>query len=132
MLNNWDVSYSTIVYVERALRAHVKVRSFRRSKDIMFDIELVDGESIRMVLVNEYTLGLAAVHAVLAEFPGVGYIVTSASWNGYTREAKEFGNKNDVGIFVFGEFFGSLHWKEPKKYHTKDEDGNPTFSFKIA
>lgn len=130
--NNWDVSYSAISFVERALGTHAKVASFKRLKDIMFDIELVNGQSIKMLLVNEYTLGLAAIHRALSEFPGIEYIVTCANWNGYTPEAKNYGSQNNLGIFVVGEFFGALYWTEPKKYYQKDRDGNPIYYYKTA
>ena len=130
--NNWDVSYSAISFIERALGTHAKVASFKRSRDIVFDIKLTSGSAIKMLLVNEYTLGLAAIHRALTEFPGVEYIVTCANWNGYTREAKEYGRQNDLGIFVIGEFVGSLYWTEPKKYYQKDQDGNPIFYYKAA
>lgn len=130
--NNWGVSYSAISFVERALLTHAKVLSFKRTKDILFDIALENGKSIKMLLVNEYTLGLAAIHRALSEFPGVEYIVTCANWNGYTSEAKEYGQENGLGIFVVGEFFGSLYRDDPKTYVKKDENGRPIYYFKAA
>jgi hypothetical protein len=130
--NTWNVSYPNISFVERALNTHQRIASFKRSQDIVFEIELINGQSIKMLLVNEYTLGLAAIHRALAEFPDVEYIVTCANWNGYTYEAKEFGQKNDLGIFVVGEFFSSLYWTEPKKFYKKDKDGKPIFYYKAA
>jgi hypothetical protein len=130
--NSWNVSYSTISFVERALLGHAKVASFKRSDDIVFDIQLKDGKHLKMLLLNEYTLGLAAIHRALAEFPGIEYIVTGANWNGYTKEAKQYGKENDLGLFVLGEFFGSLYWSNPKQYYQKDADGNPIYHYKSA
>ena len=130
--NDWGVSYSAISFLEKALGSHSKVKSFQRSKDIVFNIELKNGSSVKAVLVNEYSLGLAAVLRALHAFPGVEYIVTCANWNGYTRQAKEFGDQNDLGIFVVGEFLGALHWTHPKKYVLKDKDGNPIYHYKSA
>ena len=130
--NDWNVSYSTISFVERALRAHSKVAQFERSQDIMFEITHINGRILKMVLVDEYTLGVAAVHKALSQFPGTEYVVTCANWNAYTREAKDFGRQNDVGIFVISEFFGALHWFEPKKYIQKDKDGNPVYHYRAA
>ena len=130
--NDWNVSFSTISFVERALRSHSKVKQFTRSQDIVFEIRHIDGRVLNMVLVNEYTLGIAAVHKALFQFPGVEYIVTGANWNAYTREAKDYGRQNDIGIFVIGEFFGALHWTEPKKYAQKDQDGNPVYHYRAA
>jgi hypothetical protein len=130
--NEWDVSYSTISFVERALETHSKVASFRRSQDIVFDIELTNGNAIKMLLVNEYTLGIAAINRALNEFPGIEYVVTCANWNGYTRKAKEFGCENNLGIFVISEFLGALNWTDPKKYYQKDENGKPVYYFRSA
>lgn len=131
-LNSWGVSYSSIAFFEKALSGHKKVESFRRTKDIYFVITRMDGTVIRVLLVDEYTLGLAAVFRALAEFPDTEYIVTAGNWNGYTREAKEYGTNSGIGIFNSGEFLGALWWSEPKKYCQKDKDGNPTHPFREA
>ena len=130
--NDWNVSYSTISFVERALQSHSKVAHFARSQDIVFEITRIDGRVLKMVLVNEYTLGIAAVHKALSQFPGVEYVVTGANWNAYTREAKDYGRQNDIGIFVINEFFGALHWTEPKTYVQKDRDGKPVYNYRAA
>ena len=85
-----------------------------------------------MLLVDEYCLGLAAIHRARSEFPEADYIVTCANWNGYTREAKDYGRENDLGIFNIGEFFGALNWTNPKTYYQKDRDGNPIYAYKVA
>ena len=130
--NDWNVSYSTISFMERALQSHSKVAHFERSKDIVFEITDIDGRVLKMVLVNEYALGVAAVHRILSEFPGTEYVVTGGNWNAYTREAKDFGRQNDIGIFVIGEFLGALHWTDPKKYVQKDKDGKPVYHHRAA
>ena len=97
--NSWGVSYSVISFFERALRGHNKVASLRRVNDIQFLIEHVNGTTLNVLLVNEYSLGLAAILRARVEFPDVEYIVTGGNWNGYTPEAKDYGRENDIGIF---------------------------------
>lgn len=128
--NNWGVSYSIINFFERALTGHDKVRRFDRRQDIQFVIELTSGVELNVLLVNEYSLGLAAVLRAKAEFPDVQFIVTGGNWNGYTPEAKDYGLKNNIGIFNTGEFFGALNWTDPKKYCKKDDKGNPIYAYK--
>jgi hypothetical protein len=128
--NSWGVSYSMISFFECALRGHGKVASFRRVHDIQFLIEHVNGTIINMLLVNEYSLGLAAVLRAREEFPDAEYIVTGGNWNGYTPEAKDFGRQNNLGIFNAGEFFGALNWTNPKSYYQKDRDENPIYAYK--
>lgn len=72
--NNWEVSYSSISFVENTLSGHKKVDCFIRSKDILFAIKLVNGIMLNMILVDEYCLGLAAIYKVRSEFPEADYI----------------------------------------------------------
>ena len=129
-LNDWNVPYSVIKFFATALDGHSKVAWYKRTDDIYFTIAHTNGSRLNVLLVNEYSLGLAAVLRAKAEFHDVEYIVTGGNWNGYTPDAKEYGRKNAIGIFNVGEFFGALHWTEPKKYYRKDHDGNPVYSYK--
>jgi len=128
--NDWSVPYSVITFFERALDGHNKVASVKRTQDIYFIITDINGRTLNVLLVNEYSLGLAAVLRAQSEFPDVEYVVTGGNWNGYTPEAKEYGRDNSLGIFNVGEFFGALNWSEPKKYTQKDKDGNPIYNYK--
>jgi hypothetical protein len=129
-LNDWVVSYSMITFFERALTSHSKVETFTRKRDIFFEIKLKNGEKLNTLLVDEYTLGLAALQRAMAEFAGIEYIVTGANWNGYTEEAKAYGRLHNIGVFNVEEFLGALNWSEPKKYYKKDAKGNPMFAYK--
>ena len=128
--NKWGVSYSTIAFFEQALSKHSKVKSFSRRNDILFDIQLITGKEITVLLLDEYTLGLAAVLKALSDFPDAKYIVIGAYWNGYTKEAKEYCDENNIGIFVIGDFFGAIHRKEPMKFYRKDSNGKPIYNYK--
>ena len=130
--NSWNVRYNSILFFCRVLRTHSRVSSVRRSRDILFHVDLAGGTQIDVLLVDEYVLGLAAVHRAVDEFPSVEYIVTAGKWNGYTIEAKRFGAENDIGIFVIDEFLGALNRTEPKKYVRKDDNGNPEYRYKVA
>lgn len=128
--NKWGVSYATISFFERTLAGHHRVQGVTRTQDIVFTIVLRNGTTLNALLIDEYSLGLAAVLRAKAEFPDVEYVVTGSNWNGYTPEAKEYGWKNGIGIFNTDEFFGALSWTEPKKYHKKDHEGIPTYAYK--
>ncbi|MDA8030189.1 MAG: hypothetical protein MPK62_03475 [Alphaproteobacteria bacterium] len=87
----------------------------------MFRIELMNEKTIHMLLVHEYNLSVATIQWAQAKFPEVDYIVTSMDWFGYTKDAKQYGKNNDLGIFTFREFMGALHRKNPKTYFKKDK-----------
>lgn len=128
--NNWGVSYSIISFFERVLTGHNKVVSYERVNDIHFVVEHVNGTVLNVLLVDEYSLGLAAVLRAQAEFPAIDYVVTGGNWNGYTPEAKEYGWQNGIGIFNTDEFFGALNWIQPKQYHRRDRNGNAIYAYK--
>jgi len=130
--NSWGVSYAIISFFERALRGHNKVVSFQRVNDIQFLIEHANGTTLNVLLVDEYSLGLAAILRARGEFPDVEYVVTGGNWSGYTPEAKDYGRENDLGIFNTGDFFGALNWTNPKRYYRKDRDGNPIYAYQSA
>jgi hypothetical protein len=128
--NSWSVSYSIISFFERSLSGHRKVESFTRKDDIHFVIKHVDGTTLQVLLVNEYSLGLTAVLRARQEFPEIEYVVTGGNWNGYTPQAKQYSLQNDIGVFNAGEFFEALNSTNPKQYYRKDEDGNPIYKYK--
>lgn len=132
MMNNWNVSYATIKFFERALGGHDKVQGFQRTKDIHFAIKHVDERTLTVLLVDEYVIGVAALLRAKEEFPDIEYVVTGGNWNGYTREAKEYGLANGIGVFNVEEFLGALTWKRPKEYVQKDKDGNAIYHYKRA
>lgn len=132
-LNSWDISYSHISFFERVLRTHDRVESYTRENDIFFRIiRNHDLSPVNALLVNVYTVGLADYFRAKDEFPGMNCLVTAANWNGYTREAKEQAGTDRVGLFVAGEFFGSLWIPQPYRYVKKDDDGNPIYYFRTA
>lgn len=129
-LNNWDTAFPDIRFLTEALSTHKAVSSFTRTRDIVFTIERPVSETpIVMVLIKRYTVGLADVIAVMKEFPDATCIVAPGDWAGYTKEAKEYGIAQKVGVFNTSEFFGAL-WKENPLLHARrSTDGSPTYAY---
>lgn len=118
--NNWNVSFSTIRFVENALASHEKVLQSTRRNDIVFDIRRAKSlPPVTMVLVNRYTLGIADFYECRSEFPGMTCLVTSSTWNQYTSAVKDAGKRAGVSVFNISEFFGALHWSDMVKYVPK-------------
>lgn len=131
--NNWDTSFSHISFMERALKGHQRVGTFQRRKDIAFHIERPEQlPPIVAVLINRYTIGVADIIAVQAEFPEATCVVAPGDWCGYTKEAKEYGLAQGVGVFNTSEFFGALWRSDPKDYVKKDDKGLPIYAYHAA
>ena len=62
---------------------------------------------LKVLLVDEYTLGLAAIHRALSEFPEMDFIVTGGNWNGCTKEPKDFGQQHSLVFFNIEEVLGA-------------------------
>jgi hypothetical protein len=123
--NNWAIEIHGIQFFEKILRGHGNVGDFARNRDILFSFERGKGEPVTAVIVNEYILGLDAYHGIRAEFPEATWIVNLASWNCYTKDAKQAAVDDDVGLFLPEELTGALWSSNPARYQRRDEDGRP-------
>jgi hypothetical protein len=119
-----------IAFFEQSISGHDKVLRVSRQEDILFHVQRASGDTLNVLLVNEYTIGLAALLRAKAEFPSAEFVVTGGGWNGYTPEAKDYGRKDNIGVFNNIEFLGALNWTDPKSYHRRDRDGNPVYAYK--
>jgi hypothetical protein len=132
-LNNWDITFSHISFLEKALATHKCVEEVERSSDIVFTIDRTKGRTtVVAVLIERYTVSLADVIAVMAEFPSVQCIVTAGDWNRYTKEAKEYGLSHAVGVFNVSEFFGALWVADIVSYAKVDANGIPQYAYRSA
>lgn len=126
--NSYGVPFSCIKFFEKRLSTHSMVKSITRSDDILFHLTLIDQRSYDVLLVYDYTISESAVFEYHRAFPSAEFIVTGADWNAYTSQAKEAGNGLNIGVFNSSEFFGALHWNEPKDYYQRDCNGNHIYA----
>jgi hypothetical protein len=115
--NNWNVGYSSIVFMEQVLNSHTSVASFERINDIQFRIVRAKGLSkLNVVLVAEYHLGEAAAYAIIKEFDGVEVIVNNGVWNHVILDWREFADRTGVIVLEYSDFLGALNVKDLRKY----------------
>lgn len=130
--NEWGVSFSRIVWVEKALKSHGNVVDVSRHDDIVFEVGRKSGAPITLICLDEYTLGVAGVERVFGEFPKANLIYVGGNWNKYTREAKELCLSRSVGLFNASELSGAI-WKDDfAAYVKRDKDGDPMYQERSA
>lgn len=112
-------------FFENVLRSHDKVKRFIREGEQIYKVIKNNGDTIIVYLTNLYTVGVADYYDIVENNNNITAIVTASNWNSYTREAKEEGKKNRVGVYVIKEFLGALNYDEPYNYVKKDNKGNP-------
>jgi hypothetical protein len=128
-VNSFGVKFDRISWIDRLLRSHPNAESVKRTRDIVFNIERIRGQSVQLVCLDEYACGISRVLEVLAAFKGTNLIYVGGVWNGYTLEAKEYCLEAHIGLFNTGEINGALHRDDFWSYHKRDKDGNPEYPF---
>ncbi|WP_299298549.1 hypothetical protein [uncultured Tateyamaria sp.] len=130
--NDFDVTFSQIVWIEKVLRNHKNTLELQRTNDIQFDLERLTGGVCQLICINEYTCGVGHVLEVLDTFPNANIIYIGGNWNGYTLEAKEYCLEAKLGLYNSSEINGALYRTDFWNYHRKDKKGNPSYQLKAA
>jgi hypothetical protein len=128
--NSWNVSFAQISWLEKLLRSHGNFQALTRHDDLVFEIERKrQKDHLSVICLNEYTMGITAVHRVIHEFGKPSIIYIGGGWCGYTEQAKQLCLTERIGLYVSDEMSGALWASEYWAYHKRDKDGNPNYHF---
>lgn len=128
--NNWNVSFAHISWLERLLRTHGNTAELSRHHDLVFELERKrQKDTLSIICLNEYTMGLTAVQRAIVEFGKPSIIYIGGGWCGYTEPAKQFCLHENIGLYVTDEMSGALWATEYWAYSQRDKDGNPVYHF---
>lgn len=88
------------------------VTEVNQESDQIICVERVKYSSLRVFMTNSYIVSLADVYEILAQAQDShpDAIVTMSLWNSYTSEAKYFCRERKIGLFMFKEFLGAVHY----------------------
>ncbi|MDR7074209.1 hypothetical protein [Fictibacillus barbaricus] len=116
----------SINFMEDRLSSHSKVSNLERLSDYYYLIKRSSNlRDIRLLITDEYTVGIADLIEHKKNYPEMNAILTVSSWNGYTKSVKNEAKKECIGIFVPGELLGALNIDEFWKYIKTDNEGEP-------
>jgi hypothetical protein len=110
----WDdrLAQSTVEFFIATIDRHDKVASVRQESQNVFVVTRFGSlPEVRAWVCDVYTVGLADYLKITQADPEVDCIVTMSGYNSWTREAKEQGYDDDVGVFKFGELMGALNYE---------------------
>lgn len=122
--NNWNVPYSSIVWFFNVLENHTKVLNVVREQDILFTITDDEDRTYKILLLNEYRMGAAAVLKAIGEFGITDFIVYGGNWNAATSEAYKVAKENGIALFDYSGVLGALNLKDPKEYKQNGKKKN--------
>jgi hypothetical protein len=104
------------------VNGHTEVKDINKINNVLYQINKNNGEEIIVYLTNIYTVSEADVIEILSDNQiKVNAIITLSQWNSYTIDAKKYAETQNVGLFVFKEFLGALHFDGSRfiKYRVK-------------
>lgn len=123
----------SIAFFEKAMKQHDKVTYLRKISEYYYEVIRKNMPSVKVLVTNFYTVGLANVQEILSDYNDIDCIVTISNWNGYTQEAQDWGTSHHVGVFKMGEFMGALNVSEPYRYlRPKDREDNSGHPWRSA
>lgn len=106
-----QLASSTVEFFIGTIGGHDKVVSVEQESQNVFVVtragELSD---VRVWVCDVYTLGIADYLEITRRDSEVDAIVTMSGYNSWTRDAKNQGYDDEVGVFKFGEFMGALNY----------------------
>lgn len=124
MTNQSDMPSDTeIDYFKKILDSHDRVNNYQELSDQQYTVNRTESkQAVFVYLTGLYTIGIADCMDILQKNPQVNCIVSSAAWNGYTSDAKEYTKSNEVGLFTLTEFMGAMNYDEFWNYVKKNRD----------
>lgn len=75
----------------------------------LFVIQRRGKSTLRVALVDIYTVSESDVLDLIARYSDLQGIVTASVWNGYTPQAKSLARSSEVGLFEWREFMKAVH-----------------------
>jgi len=126
MSNNWNVPYSSIVWFYKVMMTHTKVNDVVREQDILFTITDDEDRIYKVLLLDEYRMGVAAVFKAIEEFGNIDFIVYGGNWNAATSEAYKVAKENEIALFNYSGIMGALNLKNPKEFKQSAKKKNTT------
>ncbi len=111
------IPFNLVAYFEDALKKHDKVLTFSKVNDVLFKITLTEGLSaINIIYIENGTVTQSIVNHLKKKFPSLDCVVTD-DWNGYTRQAKEYGFELNIGVFIMSKILVALSLVDYITYH---------------
>jgi hypothetical protein len=107
--NEYGVTFGRIMFLQKIIEGHDNVKSFLRRRDIVFDVDRVEqGDTIKIVCVDEYTISETIIRKIFVDFPDVDVIFVGGKWNHASAHGSALCRKKKVGVYNAGTINAGL------------------------
>lgn len=101
---------SSVEFFLENVGQHAKVESVEQESQNVFVVHRRRMPDVRVWLCDVYTVGIADYTRIRDADFDIDCIVTISGFNSWTREAKDQGLEDGVGVFKYGQFKGALNY----------------------
>lgn len=98
-------------FILRGLEQHTKVSSVRRLDNKRYEIERYGLETVTIIALNDYDLGIESIRSAVDEFNKFDAVLKSNPNGKITSTAIEFADAREIKVFKWGELLGKLNQK---------------------
>jgi len=117
----WLSYYAHYNFFEEKMFEHSKVSSYKKIKNGLYEIELINRKKITAFICECYSFGKAEFIEANHNYGEIDAIIINSSWCGYTLELKHHCMKKKIGLFDIRGFMAAINRDEFWKYITKAE-----------
>lgn len=103
-----------MVFVKSSLRRHDAVKSIEMVCEQLLLISRRSNPAIRVLPVEEYTLGTAQLMDHLTRHASAQVLVNCHPYGQYTSDAKQAAVHQGIGLFSMKEFYGAVNFDGPR------------------
>lgn len=117
----WMSYYGNYNFFEQRMHEHSKVNSCERLDSGLYNIELNNGNTLKVFICECYSFGTAEYVESCDNYGPLDAVVISSNWCGYGLELKRDCMANRVGIFDVRGFMAAINRNEYWTYMTDYE-----------
>jgi len=117
----WTSYYGHYNYFEQKMRNHGKVASLNPKGNGVYDLNRIQGDTLRLFICECYAFGVAEYMETLEQLSNINAVIINSAWCGYSPDAKRHCREANVGLFNIGGFMAALHRDKYWEYLTEEE-----------
>jgi hypothetical protein len=114
--------YRNYNFFEQRMNEHSKVNSCTKLDSSLFNIELTNGNDLKVFICECYSFGSAEYIESCENYGNLDAVVISSNWCGYSLELKHDCMGDKVGIFDTGGFMAAINKAAFWSYMTEYEE----------
>lgn len=109
--DNWPYLPPDVHFIMRGLEQHTKVSKVRRLDNKRYEISRHGLETVVIIALNDYDLGIESVRSAVAEFAKFDAVLKSNPNGSITTSAVKLADSREIKVLKWGELMGKLNLK---------------------